>query len=95
MKKSAWNKFFDNTEDIQCISCLDAYVLKYRIDDCWVQVNRITSDKNSKFAIHIRGYDPEKNKNLYNKDFSKEWKEKNIYNQALYKKFVSGYFFYK
>lgn len=37
-KKSAWDHFFDDTEDIQCISCLDAYVLKYAIDGCWVQI---------------------------------------------------------
>lgn len=23
-EKSAWERFFDDTEDIQCISCLDA-----------------------------------------------------------------------
>lgn len=94
-KKSAWNKLFDNTEDIQCISCLDAHVLKYAIDGCWVQVDRHSSDKNSKFTISIKGYDRENNKDLYTSDFSQEWKKKNIYDQALYKKFVSGYFFHE
>jgi len=31
---------------------------------------------------------------LYESDFSKKWKGKNVYNQALVKKFVSGYFFH-
>ena len=56
-RKSAWDKFFDDTEDIQCISCLDAYVLKYAIDGCWVQIDRHSSDKDSKFTLSIRGYD--------------------------------------
>lgn len=93
--KSAWDRFFDDTEDIQCISCLDAYVLKYAIDGCWVQVDRHSSDKDSKFTVSIKGYDEENNKDLYTSDFDKAWKEKNIYSQALYKKFVSGYFFYR
>lgn len=93
-EKSAWDRFFDDTEDIQCISCLDAYVLKYAIDGCWVQINRHSRDKDSKFTLSIRGYDEENKKDLYESDFSKEWKEKNVYNQALYKKFVSGYFFH-
>ncbi len=54
-EKSAWDKFFDDTEDIQCISCLDAYVLKYAIDGCWVQIDRHSSDKDSKFTLSIRG----------------------------------------
>ena len=92
-RKSAWDKFFDDTEDIQCISCLDAYVLKYAIDGCWVQIDRHSSDKDSKFTLSIRGYDENDNR-LYENDFSKEWKEKNVYNQALVKKFISGYFFH-
>lgn len=92
-EKSAWDKFFDDTEDIQCISCLDAYVLKYAIDDCWVQIDRHSSDKDSKFMLSIRGYDRENKKDLYTSDFDKVWKKKNIYDQALYKKFISGYFF--
>lgn len=93
-EKSAWDKFFDDTEDIQCISCLDAYVLKYAIDGCWVQINRHSSDKDSEFTLGIKGYDEESKKDLYESDFSEEWKEKNVYNQALVKKFVSGYFFH-
>jgi len=93
-EKSAWDKFFDDTEDIQCISCLDAYVLKYFIDNCCVQIDRHSSDKDSKFTLSIRGYDEENKKDLYESDFSREWKERNVYNQALVKKFVSGYFFY-
>ena len=92
-KKSAWDRFFDDTEDIECISCLDAYVLKYAIDGCWVQVDRHSSD--SGFTVSIRGYDKENKKSLYTSDFSSEWKKKNIYDQALYKKFVSGYFFHE
>lgn len=92
--KSAWDKFFDDTEDIQCISCLDAYVLKYAIDGCLVQVDRHSSDKDSKFTLNIKGYDWENRKDLYTSDFSKEWKEKNIYSQAIYQKFISGYFFH-
>ena len=92
-EKSVWDKFFDDTEDIQCISCLDAYVLKYAIDGCWVQIDRHSSDKDSKFTLSIRGYDENDNR-LYENDFSKEWKEKNVYNQALVKKFISGYFFH-
>ncbi len=53
-EKSVWDKFFDDTEDIQCISCLDAYVLKYAIDGCWVQIDRHSSDKDSKFTLSIR-----------------------------------------
>ena len=94
-EKSAWNKFFDNTEDIQCISCLDAYVLEYYIDGCRVRVSRHSSDKDSRFTISIKGYDQENEKSLYTSDFSREWKKKNIYNQVLYKKFVSGYFFHE
>ena len=94
-EKSAWNKFFDDTEDIQCISCLDAYVLKYFIDNCRVQVDRHSSDKDSKFTISIKEYDEENKKDLYTSDFSKEWKKKNIYDQAIYKKFISGYFFHE
>ena len=60
-ERSAWGKFFDDTEDIQCISCLDAYVLKYFIDDCRVQIDRHSREKDSKFTLSIRGYD-EKNK---------------------------------
>lgn len=92
-EKSAWDKFFDDTEDIQCISCLDAYVLEYYIDNCRVRVDRHSSDKNSGFTVSIKGYDENDNR-LYKSDFSKEWKEKNVYNQALVKKFISGYFFH-
>lgn len=92
MKKSAWDKFFGDTDDIQCITCLDAYVLKYIIDNCCVQVNRISKEK---FSVSIRDYDNENKRNLYKRDFSKEWKEKNIYNQVIYKKFVSGYFYHE
>ena len=88
--KSAWEKFFDDMEDIECISCLDACVLEYFIDDCRVQVNRLSPGK---YSINIRGYDNKKD--LYTSDFSKEWKKKNIYDQAIYKKFVSGYFFHE
>ena len=94
-EKSALDRFFDDTEDIQCISCLDAYVLKYAIDGCWVQVDRQSSDKDSGFTVSIKGYDREKDKDLYTSDFSMAWKKKNIYDQALYKKFVAGYFFHE
>jgi len=94
-ERSAWGKFFDDTEDIQCISCLDAYVLKYFIDDCRVQIDRHSRDKDSKFTLSIRGYDEKNKKDLYESDFSREWKEKNVYNQALVKKFISGYFFHE
>ena len=89
-EKSAWDRFFDDTEDIQCISCLDACVLEYYIDDCRVQVNRISPGK---YSVEIRGYNDKKD--LYTKDFSKEWKKKNIYDQAIYKKFANGYFFHE
>lgn len=94
-KKSAWDKFFDDTEDIQCVSCLDAFVLEYYIDDCRVRVNRHSSDKDSGFTVSIKRYDSKNRKDLFTSDFSKEWKEKNIYSQSLYKKFVSGYFFHE
>ena len=94
-QKTAWDRCFDDTEDIQCISCLDAYVLKYAIDGCWVQVDRHSSDKDSGFTVSIKGYDQENEKSLYTSDFSREWKKKNIYDQVLYKKFVSGYFFHE
>lgn len=93
-EKTRWEGFFNDTEDIQCISCLDAYVLKYAIDGCWVQIDRHSSNKDSKFTLSIRGYDKNDNR-LYKSDFSREWKEKNVYNQALVKKFVSGYFFHE
>lgn len=94
-EKTAWDYFFEDTEDIQCISCLDAYVLEYFIDDCRVRVDRHSSDKDSGFIVSIKGYDKENRKDLYTSDFSQEWKEKNIYSQALYKKFVSGYIFHE
>lgn len=93
-EKSAWDKFFDDTEDIQCISCLDVYVLEYYINDCRVRLDRHSSDKNSKFTLSIKGYDWENRKNLHTSDFSREWKEKNVYNQVLVKKFINGYFFH-
>ena len=94
-KKTAWDKFFDDTEDIQCISCLDAFVLEYYIDDCRVRVDRHSSDKDSGFTVSIKRYDRKNRKDLFTSDFSKEWKEKNIYSQALYKQFVSGYIFHE
>lgn len=93
-QKTAWDRCFDDTEDIQCISCLDVYVLEYYINDCRVRLDRHSSDKNSKFTLSIRGYDENDNR-LYESDFSREWKEKNVYNQALVKKFVCGYFFHE
>lgn len=91
-EKSAWDKFFDNTEDIQSITCLDAWVLEYFIDDCQVRVNRISDDS---FSVNINGYD-EKGQKIYGyHEQDKAWKKKNIYDQALYKKFVSGYFFHE
>lgn len=92
--RSAWDKFFDDTKDIQCITCLDEWVLKYVIDGCCVQIDRHSSDRDSEFTLSINGYDWENRKDLYTSDFNKEWKEKNVYNQALVKKFVSGYFFH-
>lgn len=89
-EKSAWDRFVDDTENIQCISCLDACVLEYFIDDCRVQVDRISAGK---YSISIRGYNDKKD--LYTEDFSKAWKKKNIYDQAIYKKFVNGYFFHE
>lgn len=89
-EKSAWDMFFDDTEDIQCINCLDACVLEYFIDDCRVRVDRISPGK---YSVSIRGCKNEKD--LYTEDFSKAWKKKNIYDQAIYKKFVSGYFFHE
>lgn len=80
-EKTAWDKFFDDTEDIQCISCLDACVLEYYIDDCRVRVDRISPGKYTISASKEK--------------LSKEWKKKNIYDQAIYKKFVSGYFFHE
>ena len=89
--KSDWDRFFDDTEDIQCVSCLDACVLEYFIDDCCVQVNRISDNR---FSVNIQGFD-EKGQTIYGyHEQDKAWKEKNIYNQAIYKKFVSGYFFH-
>lgn len=80
-KKSAWDRFFDDTEDIQCINCLDAYVLEYFIDDCRVRVDRISPGK---YSVSVN-----------KENLSKTWKKKNIYDQAIYKKFVSGYFFHQ
>lgn len=94
-EKSAWDYFFDDTEDIQCITCLDAFVLEYYIDDCRVRVDRHSSDADSGFTVSIKGYDSKDEKDLYTSDFSKEWKENNIYSQALYKKFISGYIFHE
>lgn len=79
-EKSAWDRFFDDTEDIECISCLDSYVLEYFIDGCLVHVERISLGK---YTTDISN----------NKD--KAWKKKNVYEQAIYKKFVSGYFFHE
>ena len=41
-EKSPYESFFDNTQDIQCITCLDAYVLEYYICDCRVRAERLT-----------------------------------------------------
>lgn len=85
-----YENIFDGTEDIQLIKCLDAYVLEYWIDDCRVQVNKRKDDEyNDHIEICISGYD-ENGKHIYGNDhFSQEWKEKNIYNQSLYKKFLN------
>lgn len=56
-EKSAWDKFFDDMEDIQCITCFNAYVLEYYINDCCVRLDRHTSDKDSKFTLSIIGFD--------------------------------------
>ena len=90
-EKSAYEAFFDNTQDIQCITCLDAYVLEYYINDCRIRVQRL---HDGKFEVSIIAYD-ENGKRIKQNKFDKEWKEKNIYNQAVYKKFVSGYFFHE
>ena len=89
-EKSPYEAFFEDTKEIQCITCLDAYVLEYYINDYRIRVERLY---NSKFNISIIAYDENGNRISQNK-FDKEWKEKNIYNQAIYKKFVSGDFFH-
>ncbi len=89
--KSAYEAFFDNTDDIQCITCLDAYVLEYYINDCRIRVERLYDGR---FKVSIIAYDENGNRIKQNK-FDKDWREKNIYNQAVYKKFVSGYFFHE
>ncbi len=88
-EKSPYEAFFDNTQDIQCIICLDAYVLEYYICDCRVRVERLY---NSKFNISIIAYDENGNR-ISQKRFDNTWKEKNVYSQAIYQKFISGYFF--
>lgn len=88
--KSSYEAFFEDTQDIQCITCLDKYVLEYYINDCRVRVERLY---NSKFNISIIAYDENGNR-ISQKRFDKTWKEKNIYNQAIVKKFVSGDFFH-
>ena len=91
-EKPAWDKFFDSTENIQCISCLDACMLEYFIGGCRVRVDRLSFRK---FSVNIRGYDERRGRELYTGDFSREWKERNIYSQAIYKKFIDGYFFHE
>lgn len=88
-EKSAYEAFFDNTQDIQCIICLDAYVLEYYVCDCRVRVER---SYNGKFRVSIIANDENGNR-ISQKRFDNTWKEKNIYNQAIVKKFVSGDFF--
>lgn len=89
-EKSAYEAFFNNTKDIQCITCLDAYVLEYYICDCRVRVER---SYDGKFKVSIVAYD-ETGKRISQKKFDKAWKEKNIYQQAIVRKFISGYFFH-
>lgn len=89
-EKSPYEAFFDNTQNIQCFTCLNAHVLEYYICDCRVRVER---SYNGKFKVSIIAYD-ETGKRISQKKFDKAWKEKNIYNQAIVKKFVSGYFFH-
>lgn len=89
-EKTIWESCFDNTEDIQCITCFDAYVLEYYIKDCRIRVER----NNNNFAICIISYD-ENGERLDKNDFDKAWREKNIYNQAIYQKFINGYFFHE
>lgn len=88
-EKSPYETFFENTQDIQCITCLDAYVLEYYICDCRIRVERLYDGK---FNIFIVAYDENGHYIRQNK-FDERWKEKNIYNQAIVNKFVSGCFF--
>lgn len=87
---SSYEAFFEDTKDIQCIICLDVYVLEYYICDCRIRVERLYDDK---FKVSIIAYDENGNR-ISQKRFDKTWKEKNIYNQAIVKKFVSGDFFH-
>ena len=89
-RKSAWDKFFDDTEDIQCISCLDASILEYFIDDCLIRVERVSD----RCYVYIIAYD-EDGKRIDESEFTESWKEKNIYNQAVFQKFSGGYFFHE
>lgn len=87
--KSLYESIFDDTEDIQLIKCFDSCVLEYWIDDCRVQVEKMKDENNHiEIEICISGYDEEGNHVFGNADFSEEWKEKNIYNQSIYKKFL-------
>lgn len=72
-EKSPYEAFFDNTENIQCITCLDAYVLEYYICDCRIRVER----NDQKFKVSIIAYDGNGNR-ISQKRFGKAWKEKNI-----------------
>ena len=67
-EKSPYEAFFDNTQDIQCITCLDAYVLEYYICDCRVRVERISKDK---FFISIKGYDSKNKKERFTDEASR------------------------
>ena len=89
-EKSPYEAFFEDTKEIQCIICLDVYVLEYYICDCRIRVERLYDDK---FKVSIIAYDENGNR-ISQKRFDKTWKEKNIYNQAIVKKFVSGDFFH-
>lgn len=85
-EKSPYKSFFDNTQDIQCITCLDAYVLEYYICDCRVRAERLYDGR---FRLSVIAYD-EDGKRIRQNKTDKAWKEKNIYQQAVVKKFASG-----
>lgn len=90
MCDNSYESMFDDTEDIQFVKCLDTYVLEYWINDCRVQVDK-RKDNNDRTEIElcISGYD-ENGEHIYDTDhYSQEWKEQNIYNQSLYKKFLN------
>ena len=62
--KSSYEAFFEDTQDIQCITCLDKYMLQYYINDCRIRVEKLYDGR---FKVSIIAYDEHGNRIKQNK----------------------------